>query len=173
MCKYEMDPASIVEDTERTWFGLQMGRQTDGRSERRTGGWTKWNQYTHFNFVGRGYDTIGLITYPTPTDMMLSPFCPSVSPVCLTFQSVLSLRHRQVFLLQGLTHQHGVRLSMVTWNIKGLIVGHAFVQCRDVMMRSFFSTNIHKRRLIARPLGQGKRCLLWIQHLIYSLSQLL
>ena len=29
MCKYEMDPASIVEDTERTRFVLQMDRPTD------------------------------------------------------------------------------------------------------------------------------------------------
>ena len=29
MCEYEMDLASIVEDTERTWFCSQMGRQTD------------------------------------------------------------------------------------------------------------------------------------------------
>ena len=30
MCKYEMDPTSIVEDTERTRFGLQ----TDGRTDK-------------------------------------------------------------------------------------------------------------------------------------------
>ena len=29
-----------------------------------------------------------------------------------------------------------------------------------------FLTNIHKRRPIARPLGGGMGCLLWIQHLI-------
>ena len=29
MCKYEMDPASIVEDTERTRFVLQTDRRTD------------------------------------------------------------------------------------------------------------------------------------------------
>ena len=34
MCKYEMDPMSIVEDTERTRFCPQ------------TDGWTRWNQYT-------------------------------------------------------------------------------------------------------------------------------
>ena len=33
MCKYEMDPASIVEDTERTQFCPQMYRQTDGQGE--------------------------------------------------------------------------------------------------------------------------------------------
>ena len=40
MCKYEMDLASIVEDTERTWFfatdgwpDRQMAEQTDGQSE--------------------------------------------------------------------------------------------------------------------------------------------
>ena len=30
MCKYEMDPMSIVEDTERTRFCPQTDRQTDG-----------------------------------------------------------------------------------------------------------------------------------------------
>ena len=29
MCKYEMDPTSIVEDTERTRFCPQKDRQTD------------------------------------------------------------------------------------------------------------------------------------------------
>ena len=45
-CKYEMDPASIVEDTEWTQFGWQ----TDGR--------TVWNQYTPLNFVGWGYNKL-------------------------------------------------------------------------------------------------------------------
>ena len=36
MGKYEMDPASIVEDTERTRFGLHTDGQTDGRTDRRT-----------------------------------------------------------------------------------------------------------------------------------------
>ena len=40
MCKYEIDPASIVEDTEQTQLRLQMI------------GWTEWNQYTPLNFVG-------------------------------------------------------------------------------------------------------------------------
>ena len=42
MCKYEMDPASIVEDTERTrfcsktekWTDLQTERQTDGETDK-------------------------------------------------------------------------------------------------------------------------------------------
>ena len=38
MCKYEMDPMSIVEDTERTRFCPQTDRRTDGRTDRRTGG---------------------------------------------------------------------------------------------------------------------------------------
>ena len=38
MCKYEMDPASIVDDTERTQFGLRTDERRDGQ--------TKWNQYT-------------------------------------------------------------------------------------------------------------------------------
>ena len=33
MCKYEMDPMSIVEDTERTRFCPQTDRQTDGQGE--------------------------------------------------------------------------------------------------------------------------------------------
>ena len=44
MCKYEIDPASFVEDTEQTRFCPQTDRQT------------KWNQYTPFNFVQRGYN---------------------------------------------------------------------------------------------------------------------
>ena len=36
-----------------------------------------------------------------------------------------------------------------------------------------FLTNIRKRHPIARPLGRGMGCLLWIQHLIDTLSQFL
>ena len=36
-----------------------------------------------------------------------------------------------------------------------------------------FLTNIHKRHPIARPLGRGMGCLLWIQHLIDILPQFL
>ena len=34
MCKYEMDPASIVEDTERTWFCTQTERWTYGQTDK-------------------------------------------------------------------------------------------------------------------------------------------
>ena len=44
MCKYEMDPISILEDTERTWFRLQTDGRTHGRGE--------FNQY---NFVQSEY----------------------------------------------------------------------------------------------------------------------
>ena len=45
--KYEMDPMSIVEDTERTRFCPQTDKRMDGR--------TRWNQYTPpFNFVDAG-----------------------------------------------------------------------------------------------------------------------
>ena len=36
MCKYEMDPMSIVEDTERTRFCPQTDRRTDGQTDGRT-----------------------------------------------------------------------------------------------------------------------------------------
>ena len=45
------------------------------------------------------------------------------------------------------------------------------VRCHYTMVN--FLTNIHKRHPIAWPLGQGMRCLLWIQHLIDILPQLL
>ena len=50
MCKYEMDPTSIVEDTERTRFCPQTDRRTDGRTDRRT----RWNQYTPFQLCWSG-----------------------------------------------------------------------------------------------------------------------
>ena len=40
MCKYEMDPMRILEDTERTRFCPQTDRRTDGRTDRRTDGQT-------------------------------------------------------------------------------------------------------------------------------------
>ena len=42
MCKYEMDPMRIVEDTERTRFCPQTDKRTDRRTDRRT----RWYQYT-------------------------------------------------------------------------------------------------------------------------------
>ena len=44
MCKYEMDPTSILEDTEWTWFFPQKDRRT------------RWNQYTPLSTsLKRGY----------------------------------------------------------------------------------------------------------------------
>ena len=34
MCKYEMGPANIVENTERTRFHAQMDRRMDGQTEK-------------------------------------------------------------------------------------------------------------------------------------------
>ena len=42
MCKYEMDPTSIVEDTVQTWFCPQTDRRT------------RWNQYTPFQLHWSG-----------------------------------------------------------------------------------------------------------------------
>ena len=51
MCKYEMDLASIVEDTDRTRFCPH----TDGR--------TTWNQHTPFQLRwSGGYNKVGIIT---------------------------------------------------------------------------------------------------------------
>ena len=49
MCKYEMDPMSIVEETEGTRFCPQMDRRTDGETDRQ--GETS---ITPFNFVEAG-----------------------------------------------------------------------------------------------------------------------
>ena len=51
MCKYEMDPMSIVEDTEQTRFCPQTDRRTDGQGEtsipsfqlRWSGGYNEWH----------------------------------------------------------------------------------------------------------------------------------
>ena len=48
MCKYEMDPASILEDTERTRFGPQMDGQTDRRTD------NVKPVYPSFNFIEAG-----------------------------------------------------------------------------------------------------------------------
>ena len=56
MCKYEMDPMSIVEDTERTRFCPHTDRRTDGQSNtsippfqlRWSGGYND-NDYNHNN----------------------------------------------------------------------------------------------------------------------------
>ena len=67
MCKYEMDLASIVEDTERTGFCPQT--QTDWR--------TRWNQYTPFQlrWAERGYNERLVYRYINHLTLMsLAPF---------------------------------------------------------------------------------------------------
>ena len=55
MCKYEMDLASIVEDTEWTPFCPQMDRRPawwpNVLTERQMDGRTSWYQNTPFNFA--------------------------------------------------------------------------------------------------------------------------
>ena len=56
MCKYEMDPTSIVEVTERTRFCPQTDGKTDRRTNGRTDGRTTWSQYTPLSTsLKRGY----------------------------------------------------------------------------------------------------------------------
>ena len=54
MCKYEMDPARIAEDTEWTRFCPQTDRQRDGQGK---------TSIPPFNFVGRGYNNIEHIAF--------------------------------------------------------------------------------------------------------------
>ena len=59
MCKYEMDPMSIVEDTERTRFCPQTDRRTDGQGDtsippfqlRWSGGYNYLICYIHAQFL--------------------------------------------------------------------------------------------------------------------------
>ena len=48
MCNFEMDPTSIVEDTEQTWFSPQMDRRKDGQIDKVK------PVYPPFNFVEAG-----------------------------------------------------------------------------------------------------------------------
>ena len=59
MCKYEIDQASIVEDTEQTLFCPQ----TDGRTDRRT----RWNQYTipPSTSLSGGYNNVAFVPADT------------------------------------------------------------------------------------------------------------
>ena len=52
MCKYEIDRASIVEDTERTRFCPQTDGRMDGQTDRRTDDVKP--VYSPFNFVEAG-----------------------------------------------------------------------------------------------------------------------
>ena len=51
ICKYEIDLASIVEDTDQTWFG---GWMDNGR--------TKWYHYNWLNFIDGVYNNMGADT---------------------------------------------------------------------------------------------------------------
>ena len=59
--------------------------------------------------------------------------------------------------------------NVYTTNSSGTLL--STVRCRYNAVN--FITNIHKRHPMARPLGRGMGCLLWIQHLIDIMSQFL
>ena len=61
----------------------------------------------------------------------------------------------------GVTSHNELKLQQL-WNT---------VRCR--YNADNFITNIHKRHPMARPLGRGMGCLLWIRHLIDIMSQFL
>ena len=65
------------------------------------------------------------------------------------------------------------RHQAILWTNSGLssAFSRGTVRCRYNAVN--FLTNIHKRHPIARPLGRGMGCLLWIQRLIDTLSQFL
>ena len=63
MCKYEMDPTNIVEDTERTQFCPQTDRRT------------RWNQYTPLpTSLKRGYNKTTCISNHIHNQMWVLPF---------------------------------------------------------------------------------------------------
>ena len=85
MCKYEMNPMSIVEDTERTWFCPQMDKRTDGQTDRRT----RWYQYTPLSdSLKRGYNETLSTTKNVFEDaickMASIPFCSETNPLKLS-----------------------------------------------------------------------------------------
>ena len=52
MCKYEMDLAIIVEDTEWTLStDRRMDGRTDGQMDEQMERQTRWNQYTPYYFL--------------------------------------------------------------------------------------------------------------------------
>ena len=71
MCKYEMDPMSIIEDTERTRFCPQTDRRTDGQTDKVI------PVYPPFNFVEAGGIIIHfLISY---IDGLMQERCNSIA----------------------------------------------------------------------------------------------
>ena len=85
MCKYKMDPTSIVEDTERTRFCPQTDGRTDGR--------TRWNQYTPFQLRWSGGIIITSLWNLTDTSAAVLSRCLSNFRAIGQFQIQIS-RHR-------------------------------------------------------------------------------
>ena len=65
ICKYEMDPTSIVEDTERTRFCPQTERRTDGRTDGQTDFQLRWSGV--FNMLHLG---MAVIVHPAKISHM-------------------------------------------------------------------------------------------------------
>ena len=106
MCKYEMDPMSIVEDTERTRFCPQTDRRTDRR--------TRWYQYTPLSTsLKRGFN-YGLM----PSSHWLNQSWPrSVSPYSVTGpQWVNVIRYVSISVTNSLLIQN--RWRYASFNFK-------------------------------------------------------
>ena len=68
------------------------------------------------------------------------------------------------------THLYGTKIHLIVTLYEGPISLYT-VRCRYNALN--FLTNIHKKHPIARPLGRGMGCILWIQHLINILPRFL
>ena len=77
MCKYEIDPANIVEDTEWTRFCPQTNRQTDRQTDRHTDRWTRKPVYPPSNFVEAGGIKIHIHYFIVVFTFIFARYCDS------------------------------------------------------------------------------------------------
>ena len=119
MCKYEMDPMSIVEDTERTRFCPQTDRRTDRRTDKRTDGQGD-TSIPPINFVEAG-GIIRKLTDPEVTFIMARGARLSLANLAWAYTE-------SFFLCEDtLMHDNAVGFFHITGPLWGESTGHRWI----------------------------------------------
>ena len=104
MCKYEMDPISMVEDTGRTRFCAQTHRRTDGQTDGRTEGETDKVKPVYPPFQLRwsgGYKNHFITTHPNP----IKAYCAIVANLIVDMRVGLNCYRKKMVYKKAIMYE--------------------------------------------------------------------
>ena len=132
MCKYEMDPTSIVEDTELTWFCPQTDRQMDKVKP----------VYPPFNFVTMGGVSKARLGRVTSLGQPKSVYKRDIERCLFEFWVEMAKWQGQWPVSNTSWCVFGANLTIVIWT-------HYKLQCKPNISRSCISRNrIYRGRML-------------------------